>query len=1012
MTPEQWQQVKEIFHSALDIAPERRAVFLDEACAGRDSLRVEVESLIRSHEEAGSFIDSPAYEVAAEFLMDDTAHSLIGELVGPYKIVGLLGKGGMGEVYLAEDMRLGRRVAMKLLPREFTKDVNRLRRFEQEARAASALNHPNILTIYEIGRAGASHFIATEFIDGETLRQRVQREGVEIIEAIDVAVQIASALAAAHKAGIIHRDIKPENVMLREDGLVKVLDFGLAKLAERLAITSGPETPTRMQINTAPGMIMGTANYMSPEQARGLEVDERTDIFSLGAVLYEMIAGRVPFEGETPSDVIASILKTEQTPLSHLSPGVPSELARIITKALRKDMDERYQDVRDMLLDLKSLKEELEFQIKLGQAVAPEASDAGEAATASQQTSQMITAESSKRTGEISDANVTASIKPALSLMKGGRRSIVLALAALVFVGLSFGLYKFFIKRSATVSQTETAPSESVSVLRNTQITYSPGLDDFPSLSPDGNSIAYSSDHSGSFEIYVKQLTAGGREIQLTSDGQQNLEPAWSPDGQHIAYYSMKRGDISIVPALGGVSKQLTEFGSHPAWSHDGSMIAFQSNAPLSIGAHERNAMPPSTIWVISSQGGTAKQITQKGNPAGGHGAPSWSPDGKRIVFTASDFTSGFIWSISVEGSELKKITSENVDDAIYSPDGGTVFYTARGGLWRVGVSQKTGEQVGEPVQVMGGGPTNIRHLTISANGKRMAYGALALSSNLWSVPLSPNSREATGPPAPFTHDTSARNNLARFSPDGRKIAFNKWRSGTSADIWVADADGNNLTQLTADPAIENMPSWFPDGNRIAFLSDRNNDRQVLWSTTLAGGDNKPLLDLGDGVEFANLSPDGRQVAFNSKKSGTINVWTVALEGGSPVQLTFDNELAGFPCWSPDGQFLAFEMKRGDDSYLAVMPSGGGAITQLTFDHGHSWPHDWAPDGDRIAFAGYRNGLWNIYWVSRTTKQQKQLTNYSKLNAYVRYPAWAPMGNQIVYEYAETTGNIWLMELR
>src|SRR2546423_9927218 len=271
----------------------------------------------------------------------------------------------MGEVYLAEDMRLGRRVAMKLLPREFTKDVNRLRRFEQEARAASALNHPNILTIYEIGRAGASHFIATEFIDGETLRQRVQREGVEIIEAIDVAVQIASALAVAHKAGIIHRDIKPENVMLREDGLVKVLDFGLVKLAEKRLIAADAEATTLAQVKTAPGLIMGTVNYMSPEQARGVEVDERTDIFSLGAVLYEMIAGRSPFDGETTSDVISLLLQKEPQPLARLAPDVPAELARIVMKALRKDREERYQVVKDMLLDLKSLKEELEFKSKL-----------------------------------------------------------------------------------------------------------------------------------------------------------------------------------------------------------------------------------------------------------------------------------------------------------------------------------------------------------------------------------------------------------------------------------------------------------------------------------------------------------------------------------------------------------------------------------------------------------------------------------------------------------------------
>jgi len=228
----------------------------------------------------------------------------------------------------------------------------------------------------------------------------------------------------------------------------------------------------------------------------------------------------------------------------------------------------------------------------------------------------------------------------------------------------------------------------------------------------------------------------------------------------------------------------------------------------------------------------------------------------------------------------------------------------------------------------------------------------------------------------------------------------------------VADADGKNLTQLTTNPTTDNQPNWFPDSQKIAFLSDRNNNHLTLWSISLATGKEEPLLDLGEGVEFAVLSPNGKQVAFNSKKSGTINVWTAPIGGGEAKQLTFDNEMAGFPCWSPDGKFLAFEVKRGEDNYLAVIPSDGGTPEQLVSDHGLSWPHDWSPGGDKIAFAGLRNGIWNIYWVSRATKEQKQLTHYSKLNAFARYPAWSPLGNQIVYEYAETTGNIWLMELK
>jgi len=296
---------------------------------------------------------------------------MIAERISHYRIISQLGAGGMGEVYLAEDTRLDRKVALKLLPAKFTEDADRVRRFIQEAKAASALNHPNIITIYEIGQEQGAHFIATEFIDGQTLRQRMASEHLSLSAALEVAMQTASALSAAHEAGIIHRDIKPENIMLRRDGYVKVLDFGLAKLIERRPDTHDTNAPTVAQVKTDPGTVMGTVRYMSPEQARGQEVDARTDVFSLGVVLYEVVAGREPFEGTTVADVLAAILKTEPLPLTRLAPGAPSELERIVAKALRKDREERYQTAKDLQLDLKSLKQEMEIAERLKGAQAP-----------------------------------------------------------------------------------------------------------------------------------------------------------------------------------------------------------------------------------------------------------------------------------------------------------------------------------------------------------------------------------------------------------------------------------------------------------------------------------------------------------------------------------------------------------------------------------------------------------------------------------------------------------------
>ena len=363
MTPERWQRIKSLLESALAREPEERAAFLKEACADDPSLQNHVQSLIASHEQAGGFIESPAFELMAESLGE--TQSIVGSDLGHYRVTGRLGAGGMGEVYLAEDTRLGRKVALKVLLAHFTMDEERVRRFQQEARAASALNHPSILTIYEIGQVGSSHFIVTELIEGETLRRHLSKAPITISEALDIAIQIASALSAAHAAAIVHRDIKPDNVMMRADGIVKVLDFGLAKLME----AESGELEVATLVNTRQGMVMGTAHYMSPEQARGLPVDARTDIWSLGIALYEMIGGRVPFEGATSSDVIAAILEREPTILARYAPEVPTELEWIVKKALRKDREERYQTVKELLTDLKNLKRKLEFEKELARSI-------------------------------------------------------------------------------------------------------------------------------------------------------------------------------------------------------------------------------------------------------------------------------------------------------------------------------------------------------------------------------------------------------------------------------------------------------------------------------------------------------------------------------------------------------------------------------------------------------------------------------------------------------------------
>src|SRR5499426_954937 len=371
MSPEQWKKLDALFHEVLELQGEARAIHLAKVCRDDEELREEAMRLIAAHEREGSFIDSPIFAGPEGLTNDEDNESPVGRRIGPYQVVSLLGQGGMGKVYLSEDVRLERKVALKLLPAAVTQNPDRLLRFEREAKAASALNHPNILTIHEIGEAEGAHYIVSEFVEGETLRDQMRRGPLSLTAALDVARQVAEALAAAHAAGIVHRDIKPENVMARPDGLIKVLDFGLAKLTEmriadrglrieeaEMPVRTSQDNPQSAICNphsTEPGVVMGTVSYMSPEQARGLKVDHRTDIFSLGVMLYEMISGRRPFEGATTADVIAAILDKEPAPLTALKKAAPSELERIIRHCLEKNPGQRYQSARDLASDLKAV---------------------------------------------------------------------------------------------------------------------------------------------------------------------------------------------------------------------------------------------------------------------------------------------------------------------------------------------------------------------------------------------------------------------------------------------------------------------------------------------------------------------------------------------------------------------------------------------------------------------------------------------------------------------------------
>ncbi len=431
MNSERWQKVKGLFDAVVELSPQKREQFLDKSCGNDEELRRDVENLLDSYNDAESFMEQAAVvEVAG--LIIEPKNLEAGKSFGHYEIIKQIGMGGMGEVYLAEDKKLDRKVAVKILNEKFAKHESNLQRFIKEAKAVSALNHPNILVIHEIGEAEETNYIVSEFIEGKTLRDIIVKTSLKLSEILDISTQIANALVATHTAKIVHRDIKPENIMIRPDGYVKILDFGLAKLAEQKAV--GMEDTTAKQNQTAKGIILGTVNYMSPEQAKAEKIDERTDIFSFGVVLYEMVAGRTPSAGGSMSETLANLINSEPQPLSRFAANVPDELQRIVAKTLRKNKDERYQTMKDLLTDLKKLRENLAFNEKLERSRPPSV----EKATAFL---QAATGDVDNQTNEASN-NSTGQIKSRKSL-------VIFAFAILLIAAVGFGYYFLSVRKTA-----------------------------------------------------------------------------------------------------------------------------------------------------------------------------------------------------------------------------------------------------------------------------------------------------------------------------------------------------------------------------------------------------------------------------------------------------------------------------------------------------------------------------------------------------------------------------------
>jgi serine/threonine protein kinase/Tol biopolymer transport system component len=988
MDAERERNITSIFHAAVARPTDERAAFLHQACAGDEGLRHEVEALLASHDSAGSFIEAPAYERGAGLLAGARAGSLAGQSFGQYRLLSLLGAGGMGEVYLAEDKRLDRRVALKVLPAHLTTDQTGVGRFQQEARAASALNHPNIVTIYEINEAAGTHYIATEYIEGLTLRTRLARGGLALDDALDICVQTASALNAAHSAGVVHRDIKPENVMLRPDGYVKVLDFGIAKLTERQRTAADAEAATRALVQTGKGVVMGTAHYMSPEQARGQTVDARTDIWSLGVVLYELVAGRVPFAGETASDCIASILKTEPAPLTAVAPAAPLRLEWIVQKALRKDRDERYQTAKELLSDLRAVKQEVDASAQAERSVAPDTQVRAGATASSGQ--QAATNTAGEPISTVAATHTTSSAEYIATEIKRHKLGAVVALAVFVLViaGVGFALYKYLNRGQAA------PPFQNVTISRLT----TSGTADDANISPDGKYVAYMEhDADGNESLWVKQ-TATGNTLQIVAPAKVGIQgTTFSPDGNFIYYvmYHLTEETASLyqVASIGGPSKKVLEDLDSPvAISPDGKRAAFV-----------REERDYKFDLIVANLDGTGARVLASRMDTNwfAQGGPAWSPDGSIIACGAAMVVGGdnsfFLLGVNVETGAVKELSPKrwlNIHRAAWMADGKTILLVANdendnrhSQIWQVSYPGGEASRITNDLQAKGRGS-----LGVTADGSTIVTTARQRTSQIWTLPANGDVRAAKQITSGVGQDGD---DGLSWTPDGR-LVFSSYDGGQS-DLWVMNADGSNRQRITSDAYLDQAPAVSPDGRYIVFESYRRKGNVPnLWRMDLDGGNLKELTSVED--QTPHISPDGRQVVYASwQQSQGSSMWQVSIDGGAPVQLT-DYYIQG-PQFSPDGNWIAFIYY--DDQVTpkrwrnGIIPATGHVRPVKLFDRPNIDDQhvQWTPDGRSLSYIGAPAYPENLWLQPVAGGAPKQLTNFKSDRTY--HHVWSRDGKQL-----------------
>jgi Tol biopolymer transport system component len=949
MTSERWIRTEELYHAACARPADERSAFLAEACGDDESLRRDVESLLNESGSSDGLLDTPLH--AADIASIEAPNAMSGRTLGGYHLQALLGAGGMGEVYRARDAKLGRDVAIKILPRAVTSDPDRLARFEREARVLAALNHPNICAIYGLEEADGLRFLILELVDGETLARKLETRvplnappsGLPIDEALAIARQIAEALESAHEKGIVHRDLKPANVIVTRDGLVKVLDFGLAKAAS--ADPSGPDLIRDTRI----GAILGTAAYMSPQQARGQVVDKRADIWAFGCVLYEVLTGRVAFAGETVSDTIGKILEREPD-WSALPATTPAPIRRLLLRCLAKDPKQRLRDIGDVRIEIDAINEML-----------PAASEGAVPPTASGMTRAMRW----------------------------------LPWVALIALAASVGVWEA--RRPVTPEEDPLAGA------RFTRFTDWEGTEGGAEISPDGKFVAFLADKAGEFDIWLSQVGTGDfrnltTHIPAMKGGGRTFRYfGFSGDGAEI-WFTPETGpsmEQMIMPLMGGTPRAfLDKEATAPAWSPDGTRLAYLKN------------VDGDPLFVADRTGADARQIlVQKGMH---HHNPVWSSDGQWIYFARGlEPTDAMdVWRVRPSGESLEQLTEHGTAVSFLVPlNTRTLLYVARAEdrsgpwLWALDVERRVTRRVSS-------GLGQYTSVSASRDGRRVVATVANPTASLWRVPLldrQAEDRDVQSYPLP-----TARALAPRFA--GTSL-FYLSASGTGDGLWrVQDGQASEISK-GGDGGLSEPPAVSPDGRRVAIIV-RPAGRRHLSIVSADGRSSRtlaPSIDIEGAVNqgTADWSPDGNWIVTGGRDAQGPGLFKIPMDGGVPVRLVTGRAVN--PVWSPDGNLIVYGGKffTGQVELRGVRPDG--TPVELPSVRTRPGGYRFLPNGTGLVYLPYIPSL-DFWMFDFATKTHHQLTRLSNQGAVGTFDVTRD-GKAIVFDRSRDNSDIVLIDL-